>query len=396
MPDFTEVPAPVERNALGAWAGWFGEGVGGVVDANGEVTQLGSLFVSTGSRAPGGGGASRIFRLDRPDGPWEDDGVPHGAETISKMRSGTDPLTGDARLWAFFETPTPGQTWLISREALPGPGSWRFESVPTEGADVGGGGLGVPLGGLERLLYAGASQNWNDPAQRQGKVFRKETDGSWKLIRAIGPAFGHHPTLMSMIEFDSLGRYWQVWGYGQGSEAGTFVNNVGGTPPNPTDGGSDMAWFVDPGVLEPTASSGAWMYLVASEPTYNTRVFRNIHPPGTSHTNPTGPWEEVHRFELAKQGGHLLHIPRGEAPGELWTIAHDPLEVWFTLDGLKWTRDLTIPPLATGSDPNHLNAIAYYDGSVWIISRDLSRNGLRAWRDKPEKGAKPALSGQII
>jgi hypothetical protein len=383
---FEEVPAPVERNCLGAWGGWHGEGAGGTVDAEGHVLTLGSLFVGTGSRAQGGGGSSRIFRLDRPDGGWEDDGAPGGSETIRKIRSGIDPATRADRLFAFFETPGGGQTWLISRANVPGPSPWSFESVPTAGADVGGEGLGVPLLDLtpgKPELFAGASQNWNNPPAREGKVFEKQPDGSWKQIRAIGAAYGHHPTLMWCIEFDGYGRDWQHWNdYGAGSaaESGTFIDNLAGTPPSPGGDISSFGWF------------DGWMYLVgarAGAEQERNAVYRIQNGWGTR-------WEEIHRLQVGIMGDHMLRVPRGDPPGELWVVGHHPLEAAYTLDGSTWIRDPTLPAIATGDDSNALTAIAYYDGSVWIFSRDSSQGTIRAWRDKPEKGAKPALSGQII
>jgi hypothetical protein len=381
--EFSEVPAPVERNCLGAWAGWWGEGVGGEVDANHQPTRLGSLFVATGSRAPGGGGSSRVFRLDRPDGTWEDDHAPSGAETIAKMRSGVDPATREWRLWSFFESPKSGQTWLAWRLALAGPSPWHFENVPMGGGDVGGEGLGVPLGGGadEPRLFAGASQNWDQPENREGLVCQKQPDGSFSVIRRIGPAYGHHVTLMWAVEFDGLGRHWQHWNdFGQaGAESGTFINNSGGTPPSPGGDISSMAWF------------DGWMYTVGALQGSDTRnaVYRIQNGLGTH-------WELIHELQVAELGDHVLRVSRGDDPGELWVVGHNPLEVVWTRDAKTWTRDLTIPAIPTGVDTNHLTALAYYDGSVWIFSRDSSRNTLRAWRDKPEKGATRALSGQIV
>jgi hypothetical protein len=387
MPGFTEVPAPHQANALGAWGGWWGEGSGGSVDAEHNVLTLGSLFIGTGSRGPAGGGSSRIFRLDRPDGTWEDDGAPGGSETIRKIRSGIDPATRADRLFAFFETPGGGQTWLISRANVPGPSAWSFESVPTEGADVGGEGLGVPLRDLtpevEPRLFAGASQNWNQPELRSGKVFQKMPDASWNTIRAIGPQYGHHPTLMWCIEFDGLGRYWEHFndfGAGSAAESGTFINNQAGTPPAPGGDISSMAWF------------DGWMYTcgaLEADPNNRSGIFRIQNGWGTN-------WEGIHRLQVGVMSDHLLRVPRGEPPGELWVVGHAPLEAAYTLDGSTWTRDLTIPPISTGDDTNAVTAIAYWDGSVWIVSRDSRQGTLRAWRDKPEKGATPALSGQIV
>jgi hypothetical protein len=365
---FTEVASVPERNVLGAWGGWQGEGVGGQPGG-----ALGSLFAGTGSRAPGGGGSSRVFRLDTPDGSWVDDGAPSGAETISKMRSGIDPASGDMRLWAFYESPKAGQTWLIWRAATAGPGRWGFEHVPTEGGDVGGEGLGVPLGGTEPILYAGASQKWDQADQRQGQVFRKESNGSWTTIRSIGPAFGHHVTLMWAIEYDGRGRHWQFWNdFGQaGAESATFINNIGGTPPSPGGDISDCAWF-DGG------SDGGWMYTVGALKGSDTRnaVYRIQNGSGTE-------WELAHKLEVASLGDHVLYVPRGtQAPGELWVIGHDPLEATRTLDGKTWTREMSIPAVPTGSDSNHLTAIAYYAGAVWILSRDAGQNRVRVWRDE--------------
>jgi hypothetical protein len=381
--DFTEVPAPVERNALGAWAGWFGEGVGGVVDANGEVTQLGSLFVGTGSRSPGGGGSSRVFRLDAPDGVWEDDGAPSGAETISKMRTGIDPATREPRFWAFFESPHSGQTWLMWRLALSGPSPWHFENVPTEGPDVGGEGVGVPIGGTVPRLIAGASTKWAQADQREGRVFEKQADGSWKVLRFLGPAMGEHPTLMWSVEFDALGRYWQFWNDYVVGTAYCFVDNRG-TEPTPGGDISDMMWF---------GGTDGWMYAVGANGRsggVRNAVYRN------RTVGETAQWELVHTFEVCTLADHVLAVPRGEPPGELWVMGHEALEAAWSLDGLTWTRDLSLPPIASGSDANHLCAMAYYDGSVWIIARDAARNTLRCFRDKPGTGATRTLSGQVI
>jgi hypothetical protein len=304
------------------------------------------------------------------------------------MRSGIDPHTRSERLWAFFESPGDGQTWLAWRLALAGASPWHFENVPMGGGDVGGEGLGVPLGGgadKPRLL-GGASQHWDVPDQREGLVCEKNSDGSWSVIRRIGPAYGHHVTLQWAVEFDARGRHWSFWNdFGQAhAESGTFVDNIGGTPPAPGGDISSAAWF---------GGHDGWMYscgALVGDPENRSAVYRIQNGGGTQ-------WEQVHRLQAGYMTDHLLRVPRGDEPGELWVVGHHPLEAAYTLDGLTWVRDTTLPAIPTGDDTNALTAIAYYDGSVWIFSRDSSRNTLRAWRDTPEKGAKPAaLSGQIV
>jgi hypothetical protein len=187
---------------------------------------------------------------------------------------------------------------------------------------------------------------------------------------------------MWAIEYDGVGRYWQFWNdFGQaGAESGTFINNVGGTPPSPGGDISDCAWF------------DGWMYTVGALKGSDTRnaVYRIQNGSGTE-------WELAHKLEVSSLGDHVLHVPRGtEPPGELWVVGHDPLEATMSLDGKTWTREMSIPAVPTGSDSNHLTAIAYYAGSVWILSRDAGQNKVRVWRDEGKVATKRRAFVQVI
>ena len=132
---------------MDVWGGWLGEGLG-----PGK-----SLYMSSSTRK---GGRSVIYRLDEGATEWVNDEAPEGAETISKIRSNA------STLYAFYETPPSGQTWLISKSLEhSGSSGWDFEGVPSHGGPVGGRGLAINGAEGERVL-GGASQDW----QRRGCV----------------------------------------------------------------------------------------------------------------------------------------------------------------------------------------------------------------------------------
>ena len=75
----------------------------------------------------------------------------------------------------------------------------------------------------------------------------------------------------------------------------------------------------------------------------------------------------------------MLFVPRNR--GELWAVGHHPLEVSWTLDGTTWTREMSIPAISTGVDTNHLTAIAFHEGRVWVFSRDDALGRIRVWQE---------------
>jgi hypothetical protein len=326
---FKEVEAPPERTPLDAWAGWLGEGWG-----PGE-----SLFVGTGTRV--GSGNAKIFRQDAGGGGWVDEHTPTGdVETINKIRSTED------RLYAFYERPSPGQTWLISRDVG---GGWGFEGVPSAPADVGGRGVGInPLDFSQ--VYAGASPQGIEV----GTVSKK--NGGWAATRTI------ENSLMWELEFDAHGRLWEFYNnFGRGVSA----VYVGGVDTGPSQGGdiSCANWFL------------GHMYTVGALSLEHSQDIRNV----IARSENGGEWEVVQSFESAVSGDHVLTIPR--EPPELWAVGHDPLEVLYSLDGTTWTREESIPEFATGVDTNHLTAIAFWQEAVWVFSRDDSSSSMRAFTD---------------
>jgi hypothetical protein len=103
------------------------------------------------------------------------------------------------------------------------------------------------------------------------------------------------------------------------------------------------------------------------------------------------PWTEVYRFTQATILDHVVHVPRGG--GELWATGHEPFEVARSLDGVTWMREASVPAFRTGSDTNHLTAIAYYQGRVWLFARDAAQNRIRVWReDRPARRRREAQS----
>jgi hypothetical protein len=327
---FKEVEGPPIDSPLDAWAGWLGEGWG-----PGQ-----SLFVTSGTR--GNGGTSTIYRQDAGGGGWVNDGAPNGQiETINKIRS-----TGD-RLYAFSERPASGQTWLISRDFG---GGWGFEGVPSALAAVGGRGLGINPADFSQV-YAGASP----PGIEVAAVFKK--NGGWAGTRTV------ENSLMWELEFDAQGRLWEFFNnFGRGVSA----VYVGGTFTGESYGGdiSSANWF------------DGHMYTIGALSLEHSQDIRNV----IARSANGGTWEKVHSFEHAVSGDHILTIPR--EPPELWAVGHDPLEVHYSLNGTEWTREDSIPSFATGKDTNHLTAIAFWQGAVWVFSRDASRhNAARAFTD---------------
>jgi hypothetical protein len=330
---FKEVPGPPLDSPLDAWAGWDGEGWG-----PGQ-----SLFVTSGTR--GNGGTSTIYRQDSGGGGgWVNDGAPNGQiETINKIRDAGD------RLYAFSERPAGGQTWLISRDFGSG---WEFEGVASAESAVGGRGVGInPLDFSQ--VYGGASTPNFGPSEVSKK------NGGWSVVRSV------ENTLMWELEFDPEGRLWEFFNdFGEGISV-VFVN---GEDTGPSHGGdiSSANWF-------PTSGH---MYTVGALSMEHSQDIRNT----IARSANGGEWEEVHRFQVARSGDHVLTIPRD--PPELWVTGHEPFEVAYSLDGTTWTREMSIPQFDTGIDTNHLTAIAYWKGAVWVFARDASRhNAARAFTD---------------
>jgi hypothetical protein len=328
---FKEVEAPPENTPLDAWAGWLGEGWG-----PGE-----SLFVTTGTRL---GGDAKIFRQDARGGGWVDEDVPTGdVETINKIR-GTDD-----RLYAYYERPGGGQTWLISREFNNG---WGFEGVASAEASVGGRGVGInPLD--FSMVYAGSSNKPGDDVAAVSKL-----NGGWEVVREIEGA------LMWELEFDEHGRLWEFFN-NFGKEELVSAVFVNGEDTGPSNGGdiSSANWFM------------GHMYTVGALSLEHSQEIRNV----IARSENGGEWEPVASFEHAVSGDHVLAIPRD--PPELWAVGHDPLEVLYSFDGTEWIREESIPEFATGVDTNHLTAIAFWQDAVWVFSRDDSSSSMRAFTD---------------
>jgi hypothetical protein len=354
---FIEVAAIDEKNPLDAWAGWDGEGFDG------------ALFVSTGSRAEAGSGTSRIIRHDDAlgDNHWDDDTGPTSAETINKLRDGRDPETGETRLYAFYETPTAtDQTYLLSRDE--GVADWQFEDVPfrgpADGSAVGGRGIGID-GAAGTRLIVGGSQQWQ--TDRLGEVYHKDPSGAWPLVRRI------KPSLMWELEFDAEGRLWEFWNdFGGVALPATYLDGVRIADPPGADI-SSANWF---------PVSGHMYVCGALKRGAGAVIARSANGE---------PWTEVYRFTQATILDHVVHVPRGG--GELWATGHEPFEVARSLDGVTWTREASVPAFRTGSDTNHLTAIAYYQGRVWLFARDAAQNRIRVWReDRPARRRREAQS----
>jgi hypothetical protein len=289
--------------------------------------------------------------MDSSGGGWVNDGPPTGdVETINKIRDGIDPGSGQSRLYAYYERPGGGQTWMISREFATG---WEFESVPSVPASVGGRGLGVDPANLS-TVYGGSS---NAPGDDVAQVSQK-SGGSWGVHRTVDNA------LMWELEFDADGRLWEFYN-NFGKESLVSKVFVGGEDKGPSHGGdiSCAAWF--DGFMYTTGA-------LSLEHSQDVRTAIARSADGSS-------WEVVHTFETAHTGDHVFVIPRD--PPELWAVGHEPLEVLYSPDGTTWTRELTIPEFATGIDTNHLTAIAFWKEGVWIFARDESRGTTRAFTD---------------
>jgi hypothetical protein len=342
---FEEVEGPPTANPLDAWGGWKGEGWG--------PNQ--SLFVGSGERA---GGQSFMYRLDAGSEEWVDDEAPSDprAETINKIRSTAE------RLYAFFERPGEGQSFLMSRS---GEGSWEFESVPSEDS-VGGRGLAINGAEGDRVV-GGASLGWNNG--KHAKVFEK-VGGEWAEQRDITPS------LMWEIEFDEHGKVWEFYN-SFGSEENVSAVYVDGEEKGQAPGDSCANWFPVSG----------HMYVVG------VLAGEGLDPTGIHRSTDGAEWETVDHFEEAQFGSHVLYVPRGE--GELWAVGQNPFEVRYTLDGETWQREASIPTFPTGEDTNQLCAIAYYgpdtddelDRGVWVFARDAEADTTRVFRDRGAGGS---------
>jgi len=381
---FTEVEAPEAKNACDAWAGWDGMGLG-----PGQ-----SLYVTTGARPAGGGGPSQIWRLDQ-GGSWANDGVAEGAEVINKIRNDTE------HLYAFFESPGEGQTWIVRKSLETAEGGWEFVNAPrSDSHTVGGRGIGIDPAG-EGDPHWGAAHDWD---AEQTSVLYSGT--------GFEPVREHH-SLLWELEYDSEGRLWEFWSdFSDGEEEpeeelrrvpvrrhaprepGDVPGTPGGGEPGegepgepdegePEEEGLLAACYVDGD--EKTAPPGgdishaAWfkghMYVTGALAGGEGRNTISRSADGSE-------WEAVHTFSQAGVGDHILSVPRQvQGEGELWAVGHHPLEVVFTFDGETWEREPSIPEFETGEDTNHLTAIAYYQEGVWVFARDADAGKVRAFTD---------------
>lgn len=345
-PFVEQLPPISTANPLDAWGGWAGE--------------LESLYLTTGERK---GGTSQVWRLHVGTTAWVPDGAPTGptAETINKIRSGL------GKIWAYYERPGSGQTWLISKsESEAGPGGWSFEGVSSHGGPVGGRGLAID-GAEGEAVFGGTTQNVNATGPHDGEVY--EGPGSWGLHRLVTPS------LMWELEFDGSGNLWEFFSdfNNPANVADTFVGGVskGAAPGRDI---SHAAWF-------PTTSL---MYVTGN--------LAGGGPRNTVSASASGDtWATVLTFSEASFGDHVLYVPRGE--GEFWAVGANPLEAHYTLDGSEWVREDTLPSFGQGDDTNHLTAIAYWQDGVWIFARDDAAGVTRVFRDA---GVSADLMLQVI
>jgi hypothetical protein len=338
--------APIPNAAAAdAWGGWLGEGLG----------PLKSLYMSTGARPAGGSNPSKIWRLDEGSEEWVDDETPEGAEVINKIRNNA------TTLYAFFESPSSGQTWIISKSLEhSGSGGWDFESLHTSGSPVGGRGLGIN-GPDGELLFAGCSQNWN-AGGKEAEVYEKSGAG-WSIHRELAPS------LLWELEFDDEDNLWEFFSaFAEGQESALFV---GGEQRETPPGGniSHATWF------------RGHMYIIGNLSTEDSnKIYRSTD--GSE-------WAHVHTLSEASIGDHILAVPRGE-DGELWYTGHNPFEAGYSLDGTEWVREESVPSFATGEDTNHLTAVAYYgpdvddekERAVYLFARDSEADTTRVFRDR--------------
>lgn len=357
---FHEVASIPTLTPLDAWSGWDGQGWG----------PAGSLWVTSGARQGNRDLHSRVWRLDTPDGQWVDDGVPSGAEVLNKIRSGSLRGSNLDHLVAFFETPRSGQPFLVARRANT---SWEFLDVPATSTSyddpVGGRGLAFqregPSGGR---VCSGASYQWRD--DRPGHLFEQRDDGSWSHVRDL------RPSLLWELEFDAQGRLWEFWNdFGLSSAISrVYVNGFEkGVPP-----GGDIScanWF----------PASGHMYTIGALSSGGTGAPQEAPRNEINRSANGDSWERVHTFSQAQQGDHVLWVPRG-GNGEMWATAHDPFQVAYSLNGFSWTVEPTIPAVVTGRDTNHMTAIAYWKGAVWVMTRAHGENRTRVFTDYVANG----------
>lgn len=311
-----------DGNPLDLWGGPTGE-------------ELGACYLSTGSRK---GGASKVFRLRQgdSDGAWKDDGVPEGAETMSKIRNDA------SRIYAYFET---GGPFIVSREiATPG---WSFE--PVEGPDfVGGRGLTV----WESDVVIGGSADWNE-GTRTGKVF-KGSHGGFALQHESSPGIAWE------CEYDEEGVLWEFW------------HDLGGGEGQCLRGGESLA--IPTGDVACAMAFQGAMYCCGDLEVRGNWIRR---------FNGSG-WEDVHTFSRSTMVDHVQRIPRLDGPPELWATGQEPFEVWRSFDGTEW-EEVLIPNneiIETNNDTNQLTAVGYFDKRVWVATFDQNQSCTRIFVDK--------------
>lgn len=330
---------------LDLWGGWDGNGFDG------------ALFLSTGTRV--GGAASRVYRHDdrRGDRHWAEE-IESGTETMNKIRDGVDPETGQPRLWAYNEGPHPGQSWLAYRSK--GSATWGWEDIPHSGNAVGGRGLGVD----GNQVYAGGSHNWG--TTKDGKLYVKN-GGSWVPFRTPPGK-----TLLWEVEFEGPGgARWEFWNHFAGTDGPLTYRNGSQLADPPGGDISQAAWFPKTG----------HMYVVGDLSDKNGRTVYRW----------SGGWESVVTVSLSTTLDHVVYVPRGS--GELWVVGMNPLQVLSTLDGSLWSEH-GLPRVETGDDTNHVTALGYYGGRVWVAARESGRT--RIFRESKPSTIAAGRGLQII
>lgn len=305
----------------------------------GRAGELPYLLMSTGAR---NGGISRIFRHEdrHGDSHWIDEGIPTDAETMCKIRD------DGTRVYAFYET---GGPFIISR-LIPIGSPWDFEALP--GPDfVGGHGIEAKPDGT---VYAGGGAEWNI-GTRRGELWSGSHAGGYGVIRT------HEPGILWECFVDALDRLWEFWHdvpFGAGNQhtylAGVEIDSPGSGP----DAAVDFNGI-----------------------TYAARRAEELNPQVLQYDEGSDTWTAVHTFAGTDEIDNLAVVPRNG--GELWATSRPPFKVAYTLDGTTWV-DAGLPAINTvpqSTDGNHVTAVGYYCGRVYVAVSDDDAGLIRVYRE---------------
>jgi hypothetical protein len=340
-----QIPETGNYNSpLDAWAGFDGTGFD-----NRMFLTLGGR--RTGGAVPNHGGA--IFSHDDAlgDSNWVNEYEAANLETIGKIRDWTNQFTGIRRMYAWCETPSGGQSPLISRGI--GSASWTFEPIAYTPSVVGGRGIGVNYWqSAQGILYEGHT---DQASVGRGRLWvMTPTSGIWN-----GPVSTLQPTNIRELEFEPPGILWEFYNdSASGYVAFTFRGGVAiANPPGAGgDGCNGANWFPTTGHMYVAARGGA------------SNIYRYI--------SSTNTWETV--LNVANRADHILYIPR--VPGELWALGKNPFQAWRSTNGVTWTLEFSTT-YGMSLDTNQLTAIALYNGRIWLMAEDNDAGLIRIYRE---------------